>query len=248
VLSKSGIGDLGGIVIVNGIDNTYYDLPLLSSFLPKDIIVKTRNVNTKVSINKKCYKMSKHDGELGRQVNINLDKKVYFITGAFYHKYVDSSLRCKLFDYVNDDIYIVSNARYVSDHWIDLHNEFINMFADINANTYDNYPNVSAGRSFYRSIVNKLLFIDENPTHIISKVFTTMQVFIDNYLKHYSLIKLLVSKNIIELKEPLTYCIKQACDDIELMYPMIDGGPYMINRSEELVLLYIKQVDMYNKV
>lgn len=243
--------DLSQIILVNNIDNTYYNLLCLSSFLPVDRPIKTTKTRkAPVKTNKKCYRLSTYDGEIGRELNISkelLANNYYYISMDFYTKYVNSYLKPLLFDYIHKDIYVVNDVSLVKDNWTDLIQTILDDFSVLNSN-------FSFYFRFYQQIyINKINykteFITEHPNHPITMFLEDAMLF-DTKLNREKLISHLINENLLELK-PGTFNMTDLVDEIYTTYPMIKGdySSYGDNRifNRDHITHYIELIDFYNK-
>lgn len=249
--------DIGNVVLVNNIDNSYYNLQVISTLLPIDRLVKTTKVRkAPVKTNKKCYRLSTYDGEIGRELNISkelLSKNVYYISMDFYAKYVNSYLKPLLFNYLpvyNKDIYVVNDVSLVKYNAVDLIQTILDDFSVLNDN-FIKYLN------FYKDIyINRIEykndFIKEHPGHPITLFLEDAKVF-DTKCEQEKLIRHLISENLLQLK-PGTFDIHDLVKDIDNTYPIIKGfgsghTRYMTNhiQTRSHITHYIELVDFYNK-
>jgi hypothetical protein len=155
--------ELDYVVLVNKIDNTYYNLTALSTLLPVDRPIKlTKTRKAPVKTNKKCYRLSTYDGEIGRELNISkelLTNNYYYISMDFYAKYVNSYLKPLLFNYLsgtNKDIYVVNDVSLV-ENWTDLIQTILNDFSVLNSNFlfyFNCYREIYINRIEYKSSYN----------------------------------------------------------------------------------------------
>lgn len=243
------VSNLNNLVIVNNIDNTYYNLDLLSSIgLPIDrppSKVKVRKAP--VNRNTKCNRMSKYPGEIGRQLNVDLKVQNVFISNDFYTKYMNDYLRNHLFNYVNNkfgnnrDIYIVSDVSIVKYKWIDLIEHIKDFYKDLDTNFFY-YIDTGIYAPFCLKSDIRDKFINDNSNHVITK-FLQEAVKFDKYKLDGTLfLKYLKESCIIEFKEPL-FCMQKLQEEIVSIYPWFDKYSSF---SCEKIVEYIKLVDFYN--
>lgn len=243
------------VVLVNNIDNSYYNLPCLSELLLVDRPVKTTKTRkAPVKTNKKCYRLSTYDGEIGRELNISkelLSKNVYYISMDFYAKYVNSYLKPLLFNYLpvyNKDIYVVNDVSLVKDNAVDLVQTILDDFSVLNDNFlkyFNLYQNIYINRIEYKTD-----FIKEHPNHPITMFLEDAKLF-DTKLDQERLISHLISENLLELKQG-TFNMHDLVKNIDDTYPMIRGSAgdrggnnHIFNKSH--ITHYIELVDFYNK-
>jgi hypothetical protein len=243
--------DLSKIILVNNIDNSYYNLPCLSNFLPVDRLVKATKVRkTPVKTNKKCYRLSTYDGEIGRELNISkelLSNNYYYISMEFYNKYVNNYLKPLLFNYINKDIYVVNDVSLVKDSWTDLIQFILNDFSVLNSNFILYLNNYRF--NYINEIEYKTDFIKEHPNHPITMFLEDAKVF-DNKLQHKQLINHFISEGLLELKQG-SFNMKDLIQDIDNTYIMIKGSissyGYNTIQNKSHITHYIELVDFYNK-
>lgn len=243
--------DLSKIILVNNIDNNYYNLPCLSNFLPIDRLVKATKVRkTPVKTNKKCYRLSTYDGEIGRELNISkelLSNNYYYISMEFYNKYVNNYLKPLLFNYINKDIYVVNDVSLVKDSWTDLIQFILNDFSVLNSNFILYLNNYRF--NYINEIEYKTDFIKEHPNHPITMFLEDAKVF-DNKLQHKQLINHFISEGLLELKQG-SFNMKDLIQDIDNTYIMIKGSissyGYNTIQNKSHITHYIELVDFYNK-
>ena len=247
--------DLSAVILVNNIDNSYYNLPCLSDFLPVDRPTKlTKTRKAPVKTNKKCYRLSTYDGEIGRELNISkelLSKNVYYISMDFYSKYVNSYLKPLLFNYLpvyNKDIYVVNDVTLVKDNAIDLIQTILDDFSILNDN-FTKYLNCYKD-IYINQIEYKNDFIKKHPGHLITMFLEDAKVF-DTKYNQQQLIRHLISENLLELK-PGTFDMHNLVKDIDDTYPIIKGSgesyKYRTNhiQTKSHITHYIELVDFYN--
>ena len=243
--------ELINIILVNNIDNNYYNLPCLSNFLPIDRLVKATKVRkTPVKTNKKCYRLSTYDGEIGRELNISkelLTNNYYYISMEFYNKYVNNYLKPLLFNYINKDIYVVNDVSLVKDSWTDLIQFILDDFSVLNSN-FTLYLN-SYRVNYINEIEYKTEFIKEHPNHLITMFLEDAKVF-DTKLQHKQLINHFISEGLLELKQG-SFNMKDLIQDIDNTYIMIKGSissyGYNTIQNKSHITHYIELVDFYNK-
>jgi len=212
--------DLTKVVIVNNIDNSFYNLTPLSSVItiapPTSKTTRTRTIST----TKKCYRLSRLEG-LGRELNIDLNESYTYLSMDFYYKYVakDPIFRGRLFDYFNCDLYITSHVDYVKDHWACGHNMLRGYLKDIDSNylIYKSYE-------VYNVTFNKpsilASFITNNPNHIITKYLNEAIKFNRFYEgRHSKFIDNLIINNVIDVPEA-SFNLKDLLKDIYNLYPL----------------------------
>lgn len=247
--------DISKIIIVNNIDNSYYNLPCLSNFLPVDRPTKLTKIRkAPVKTNKKCYRLSTYDGEIGRELNISkelLSNNYYYISMEFYNKYVNTYLKPLLFNYINKDIYVVNDVSLVKDNWTDLIQYMLDDFSVLNSN-FTLYLN-SYRFDYINEIEYKTDFIKEHPNHPITMFLEDAKVF-DTKLQHNQLINHFISEGLLELKQG-SFNMKDLIQDIDNTYIMIKGSissyisSYNYNKiqNKSHITHYIELVDFYNK-
>ena len=243
--------DLSKIIIVNNIDNSYYNLSCLSNFLPVDRPIKSTKVRkTPVKTNKKCYRLSTYEGEIGRELNISkelLSNNYYYISMEFYNKYVNNYLKPLLFNYINKDIYVVNDVSLVKDNWTDLIQFILNDFSVLNSN-FTLYLN-SYRFNYINEIEYKTDFIKEHPNHPITMFLEDAKVF-DTKLQHKQLINYFISEGLLELKQG-SFNMRDLIQDIDNTYIMIKGSissyGYNTIQNKSHITHYIELVDFYNK-
>lgn len=239
------INNLERVCIVNNIDNKIYNLRLLSDAIPKDYkpapLKQTRVVK---SVNPKCHRLSNTAGILGRELNIDLGVKNYYISSDIYNNSIFDGpyrpLRNLLFKYINKDIYVVKDVSLVKDVWIDLIEEIREKFKNLDTNFFlykNNYV--------YKTVLclrNSEEYIRENPNSCITKFLIQDKLF-RPYLSYYDLLQTLHNANIIRLKES-SYSIKDLVEEIETKYPLLESS---IKQDYSYIDQYISQVDYFNK-
>ena len=246
--------DIGNVVLVNNIDNRYYNLQVISTLLSIDRPVKTTKVRkAPVKTNKKCYRLSTYDGEIGRELNISkelLTNNYYYISMDFYSKYVSSYLKPLLFNYLcgtNKDIYVVNDVSLVKDSWTDLVQTILDDFSILNSN-FTLYLN-SYKYNYINEIEYKADFIKEHPNHPITMFLEDAKVF-DTKLQHKQLINHFISEGLLELKLG-AFNMNDLIQDIDNTYIMIKGSisSYEYNniRNKSHITHYIELIDFYNK-
>ena len=240
--------DLNKTVVVNNIDNTYYNLELLSSSglsidrPPSKIKIRKTAVNK----NTKCNRMSKYPGEIGRQLNVDLTVENVYISNLFFNNILDETLKDYLFNYVREkigydkDIYIVNDVSIVKDVWIDLIDHIKDTYKEISTN-YFYYHNTARFSAFSLS-TDRDKFINDNPNHLLTKFLIEVRKF-SEYDNKGGFIRYLDSRSVIKFKDP-SFLLSELEKEIKTSYPLFKSGNLRFSSQETID--YIKLVDDCN--